>query len=671
MTIMVTGDHGGGVAREDGRAHRLARTSRRRRRYAFAGMLVMLLACAVPGMLVSTASACADFTRAPSSRWQASAEHGISWLVTPCGDRFFSLGVNVVDGGVQSARPSYAWVRYYPDPLAFWTATRGRLLSWSFNTLGAYSVPAQLLKFPVTFDIRLGQTAGFHWIDPFHPDMGEAMKAWAAYLVGPYRGNSMRIGYFSDNEIGWWNGTLYAFYVKKPASNHTKQRLVTLLREHYSGDWHRFTNDFVVHNLNSFDALLHSEERVPTLRPGGAGIQAVRRWTAQVAGHYYRLVHDALRAADPDALILGDRLPIYYDPVAIKAMQPYVDVISVNYDVDSADGWIGRYFFDGLRRLADKPVLISEWFYSAHENRSGNRNSAGLMTVATQAERAQGAGTAVHNFARQPAIVGLHWYLFYDEPAGGHSGGDHNFGLLDIHNEPYAEVVAALTQANAQVMEVHRAAPLPESTTTTHLPYARIDPNASTLNAWPKPASLVLPWTPSAGEVPFGDLYATWSEQGVGLAFQGMDYYDFDLLAHDGPFPRTEAFRIWIGIDAGAGPQRFVLNLIPRERKDGEPYDHTPELCGVADSGCPPVEGVQARSFWFSQPRINAKVLIPWTVLGIKPASHPAAVRLDVAATAFFRSRWMSLSGLPPEEALARPEQWRSLHLSPAVSSTR
>jgi hypothetical protein len=598
-------------------------------------------------------------------------DQGVAWLITPCGDRFFSLGVNVVDGGGQSERPSYAWVRYYPDPLAFWAATRERLVAWGFNTLGAYSVPAQLLKLPVTFDIKLGLGAGFHWIDPFHPDMGDAMKALAEYLVGPYRGNPLRIGYFSDNEIGWWNGTLYVFYVRKPASNHAKQRLVALLREHYGGDWRRFTDDFVVENLGSFDELLHSEGRVPTLRPGGAGIQMVRRWTAQVAGHYYRLVHDALRAADPDALILGDRLPIYYDPVAVAAMRSYVDVISVNYDVDSPDGWIGHYFFDGIRRLADKPVLVSEWFFSAQENRSGNQNTTGLMTVATQEERARGAAAAVQNFALQRAIVGLHWYLFYDEPVRGESdGGDHNFGLIDIHNEPYGEVVSALAQANSHVVPLHRTAARPAHVVTTQLPYARINPATSTLSDWPKPASLVQPMTASPDEVPFGDLYATWSELGVGLAFVGMDYYDPGLLKYEGAFPRSEAFRIWIGVDVGTGPRRFVLNLIPRERKDGGPYEHTPELCRVEANGCSPVEGVQARSFWFSQPRINAKVLIPWEVLGVSRPPRDADVRLEVACSAFFRSRWMSLSGLAPETALSQPDRWRRLRLSTAVGST-
>ena len=598
-------------------------------------------------------------------------DRGVSWLTTPCGDRFFSLGVNVVDGGGHSGSPGYASVRYYPDLFAFWTATRERLITWGFNTLGAYSDPTHVLRLPVTPDLGLGRAAGFHWIDPFRPGMGDAMRVRAEYLVGPYRRNPLRIGYFSDNEVGWWNGTLYTFFIQKPPANHTKQRLVALLRNHYGEDWRRFSADFVTDGLNSFDELLRSERRMPRLRPGGQGIQVVRLWTAQVANHYYQLVHDAVRAADPEALILGDRLPIYYDPVALTAMKRYVDVVSVNYDVDSPDGWIGSYFFEGIRRLANKPVLISEWFFSAQENRSGNRNPAGLMTVATQQERARGAAAATLNFARHRAIVGLHWYLFYDEPAGGQSGGDHNFGLIDIRNEPYAEVVSALTRAHSQLVDAHRTSPPPATRLTTRLPYARIDPDSSTLIDWPKPESLVLPMTASPGEVPFGDLYATWNEQGLAMAFVGMDYYDPKLLAYHGEFPRSEAFRLWIGVDVGVGPQRFVLNLIPRVLKDSEAYVYTPELCRAGGRGCAPVAGVEARSFWYSQPRITAKVFMPWEVLGVRGQPPPVYVRLDVVATAFFRSRWMSLSGLAPEIALARPDRWRRLQLSAAVGSKR
>jgi hypothetical protein len=51
------------------------------------------------GLFSGKAWACADFAAAPSSRWSLIAEGGAWWLVTPCGDRFFSLGVNVLDGG--------------------------------------------------------------------------------------------------------------------------------------------------------------------------------------------------------------------------------------------------------------------------------------------------------------------------------------------------------------------------------------------------------------------------------------------------------------------------------------------------------------------------------------------------------------------------------------------
>jgi hypothetical protein len=135
-----------------------------------------------------------------------------------------------------------------------------------------------------------------------------------------------------------------------------------------------------------------------------------------VAEQYYRLASRAIREADPDALIFGDRQQIYYDPDAIRHMASYVDVVATNYDVDVPDGSIARYFFAGLLQLTHKPVLISEWFFAAQENRSGNHNQGHLMTVQTQAERARGAAAAAQEFAKLPQLVGLHWFQYYDHP---------------------------------------------------------------------------------------------------------------------------------------------------------------------------------------------------------------------------------------------------------------
>src|SRR5262249_57086106 len=101
------------------------------------------------------------------------------------------------------------------------------------------------------------------------------------------------------------------------------------------------------------------------------------------------------------------RLQIYYDPDAVRAMAPYVDVVATNYDVDSPDGWIARYYFDGLRQLTgNKHVLISEWFFAARDNRTGNCNNGHLMTVHTQAHPARGAAAAARQLAQLPQALG-------------------------------------------------------------------------------------------------------------------------------------------------------------------------------------------------------------------------------------------------------------------------
>src|SRR5262249_1803066 len=93
-------------------------------------------------------------------------------------------------------------------------------------------------------DLELGRTARFHWLDPFHPATAARMRAAAPRLVRPYVGRPARIGYFSDNEVGWWNGALFAYYLERPPTNHTKRRLVRLLRAHYADDWSRLARDF-------------------------------------------------------------------------------------------------------------------------------------------------------------------------------------------------------------------------------------------------------------------------------------------------------------------------------------------------------------------------------------------------------------------------------------------
>src|SRR5437016_4973129 len=180
---------------------------------------VVLCALLVAGS-GAAARAC-DFEQAPSSGWSLAAEAGVAWLKTPCGDRFYSLGVNILDGGYPDrqydGKTWYSWKAFAPG-LDQWVAqTRDRLREWGFNSAGGWSLPPQELRLPTVINLELGRGAKFHWFDPFAPDTEARMMSLARDLVAPYRGSPYRIGYFSDNEVGWWAGALFGFFSMKPA----------------------------------------------------------------------------------------------------------------------------------------------------------------------------------------------------------------------------------------------------------------------------------------------------------------------------------------------------------------------------------------------------------------------------------------------------------------------
>jgi hypothetical protein len=629
------------------------------------GLLIALAALVLLSMTPGVSGAACAPRPGSSGRWTLQSHDGISWLVTPCGERFFSIGINTVTDTSSSQLSSDLKKNSWLPPDNWKRRTAAQLGAWGFNTAGAFSSPN--LPLPSLPDLELGRRARFHWSDPFDPSVEERMMTKAREAVAPDRGNAYRIGYFSDNEVGWWNGALFSYYLGQPGANHTKRKLVALIRRDYGGDWHRFTDDFVVApGISSFQELLENRDARAQIRPGGSGIRVVRDWTGTVAQHYYELVHRALREANPAALIFGDRLPSYYDPDAVRAMAPFVDAVATNYNVDSPDGWLAHYYFDGLRQLTgNKPVLVSEWYFAAQENRSGNLNNGHLMTVRTQAERARSAASAARHFALEPGIVGIHWFQYYDEPKGGRvqDREDYNFGLVDTSGRPYEELVAALTAANRSLAEIHQsAAPQPpaKGTSGIQIPEADIDTHSPSLAQWPKDEALVKGLSAPSPEVVFGDVLLAWSAKGLHAATIGMDHYDAQLLAYDGEFPRAEAFRVDLGVDAGAGARRFAFFSIPSRgsSKNGGAAMRI-EVCRMNHEVCDAVlSTVRGGSL------TRYAITLPWEALGISGPPADRHLRIQLAATAFYRSHWMSLGGTPPAKAMEDLTTWKPATLT-------
>ena len=83
----------------------------------FGDAAIASAATAVLLLWAGAAGACDDFADAPSSRWSIAAGEDGPRLLTPCGDPFFSLGVNAIDGGAgaeEAANPeqAYRWQRF-------------------------------------------------------------------------------------------------------------------------------------------------------------------------------------------------------------------------------------------------------------------------------------------------------------------------------------------------------------------------------------------------------------------------------------------------------------------------------------------------------------------------------------------------------------------------------
>ena len=364
------------------------------------------------------------------------------WLRSPDGQPFFSVGVCFVTRGASResfnpTNPGYAAWQHYQNNAAWADTTLKRLRQWRFETIGAWSHHSNLAASPymlrgLTPVLHVGSTAGAPWWDMWDQKIIQRMDDIAREQILPVRDDPHLIGYYTDNEMGWWNATLFRMALDQPPTSGQRQRLLRLLRETYGNDWKKLLADFEPEGADSFDRL--DQRGQLWLRPGGNGVIVMRRFLALAAERYYQLVHDIIRKYDRRALILGDRYQSFYYPEVADAAAPYVDAISCNLNASWHDGSFVRFQLDTLHALTEKPVFVSEFYMAATANRSGNKNDHGIFPVVpTQRERAHGIRTTLNMLVRLPYVVGADWFQYFDEPTEGRYDGENfNFGLVDI-----------------------------------------------------------------------------------------------------------------------------------------------------------------------------------------------------------------------------------------------
>jgi len=556
-------------------------------------------------------------------------------LVSPNNHPFFSVGVCVVTPGASRDKfdpenPGYAAWQHYSNDHAWADLTLQRLKQWGFTTVGAWSDHKTLLGSSnmlagLTPILHIGSTAGAPWWDMWDDKVIKRMDDVAREQILAVRDDPRLIGYYTDNEMGWWNATLFHMALEQPASSGQRRRLLKLLRETYQNDWGRLTADFDPEAAESFDGL---EQRGQLwLKPGGRGIRVMRQFLGLMATRYYQLAHDIVRKFDQRALILGDRYQSFYYPEVARAAAPYVDAISSNLNANWNDGTYARCYLDTLHALTGKPILISEFYMAARANRSGNRNSHGVFPVVpTQLERAAALRSTLESLVQAPFVVGADWFQYFDHPRHGREDGEnYNFGLVDVFNRPYEEVTGAF--AGMRLTGQKLQTPKPRLDASAGIPRAPRDPFANfvateALRHWDRERGFVKP----SSEFPIADLYVCWSPKAIYLGLYGFDIIE-DAYYRNKSVPKEER-ALWT-VKLGDGKEIRARIGAGREAIVNDPTVRLENLSGInVNVRNVAVLELPAERFGKSRLRAGDNIQLNTTLL-----THAQAYRVDWQGT--------------------------------------
>jgi hypothetical protein len=430
------------------------------------------------------------------TRWGGLADHkleargyfrveqafGAWWLVSPDGGLFVSKGVVSVNFDHDNVRGTErhpyreACIRKYGDRTAWHGAVANRLLSWGFNTIGAWSEPeishagrAPLASAAgvVYLATAYGEGRGWPLCDVFDPAFESFADKRAQEICAPSRDDNNVLGWFTDNELQWgpdWRGPddLLTIILRHDGAPFSRAVAIGLLRDRYADIaafnliWKtpaRSWGDLAARPIGEppfkRDTVSYDSDSDPVRQRFFADCDA---FAGLVADRYMSVSVAAIKAADPNHLVLGCRIAYLPPRAVIVAAGRHFDVISLNCYAPLPDHVLDVYAASG------RPCLIGEFSFRGDDVGLPNTQGAGPR-VKDQAARAEGFVRYVSAGLRHPHLVGYHWFVHADQPREGRwDGEDSNYGVVTIDDDVYTELTRAMTIVNADAERLHVAA---------------------------------------------------------------------------------------------------------------------------------------------------------------------------------------------------------------------
>jgi len=399
------------------------------------------------------------------------------WLVDPEGKAYFDVGTDHCNYSAHFCQAlGYApynrnMEKKYGGPDAWAEVETARLKSWSFNTLAAGHHPSTRHRglSHILFASMGSRFAPRDWIcEPLHwtgfpnvfsPDWERHCRLVARQIAKEGRRDPWCLGTFFDNELEWYGkqGDLVDELFQLGADHTAKRAFWDWLRKRYSdvaGVSKALGTDY------ADAAAFLAATAVP---PQSEQLAAVREaFLTVIAERYFKACYEALKEADPEHLTWGCRFAGRAPEAALAVAGRYTDVFTINtyprVDLDTGRLLeVQRQFRDYYAKV-QKPFVITEWSFPALDSGLPCKNGAG-MRVDTQAQKARCYQVFADAMIELPFMIGYHYFMWVDEPAQGISDTfpeDSNYGLVNVNDEPYTELVETASRVNAAAHQRHK-----------------------------------------------------------------------------------------------------------------------------------------------------------------------------------------------------------------------
>ena len=386
-------------------------------------LLVMGLAVGVRPTAAGARTAKAPKTPFPATGYFSLGESkGRSWLVTPQGQPFYAAASDTVspDGSgtdqVTGVCPYCQTVASnYQSTTAWGTATLGRLRSWGFNTLGAYSDTADLGS-QMPYELQLTMASGNDW---FSPSFVTGADNVAATQVAARANDPNLIGYFTDSESNWG----------VPVGSVDPLNEYLALRRPARRDWPSPSSTWTtrrVFDLRPGHPVLPGDDGCrPPVRPPPPHPRDQGRKDRRSRRPFWR-------RPSPTSTCSVSRTTSQ-PGLAQLVQRSWPSFLPVELNLANFEQYVKR------------PLMIGE--YASSRPARPRRAPCRACIDHPSACRAQDFESFMSPlYLSSPWLVGDSWFQYVDEPQNGRPGDgeNDNFGMVNVNDQPYPTMTAAM-----------------------------------------------------------------------------------------------------------------------------------------------------------------------------------------------------------------------------------